>query len=695
MKEYRTEQIRNVVLLGHGGTGKTSLAEAAFFASGGTTRLGRVDDGTTASDFEPDEVKRKISLSLALIPCEWSSHKINIIDTPGYADFVGEVKSGIRAADIGVIVVDAVSGLQVGTEMAWRHADEARLPRVIFINRMDRENANFDQAVEQLQARYGKKIAPLMLPIGAQDGFSGVVNLLSGKAYIGDKGASADAPGDMADAIASAREQLLEAVAEADDDLLAKYLEGEELVEEELVAALRKGIASGVVCPVFAGSSTKSIGVTKFLDALVEDCPSPADLAPQTVTVNGADEQLTADPSGPLAAFVFKTAADQFVGRLNYLRIVSGTLRADSHVWNGNHKVDERLGQLIVLKGKTQDHAPVLVAGDIGAVAKLAHTLTSDTLCTKEHAVTLPQLDFPKPPFNLAVTPKGKADVDKLGPALHRIAEEDPTLNVHRDDTTGETIISGMGETHVEVAAEKMKRKFGVEVDLHAPRVPYRETVTMKVDSEYIHKKQTGGHGQYARVALTVEPNKGHGFEFVDKVVGGSVPRNFIPAVEKGVHEALNEGALAHFPMVDLRVTLFDGKDHPVDSSEMAFKIAGSQAVRQGALKANPVLLEPVMELKIRVPDGHTGDVMSDLNGKRAKVHGMSPEDDGTTIIDAEAPLAEVLRYATDLRSITQGRGSFEMQFHHYDEVPAHIAQKVIAEAQRARDAATHAHAHA
>ncbi len=690
MKEYRTEQIRNVVLLGHGGTGKTSLAEAALFSSGGISRLGKVDDGTTASDFEPDEIKRKISLSLALVPCEWADHKINIIDTPGYADFVGEVKSGIRAADLGCIVVDAVAGMQVGTEMAWANADKANLARVIFINRMDRENANFDQALSQLQARYGKKVAPLALPIGAQDGFAGIVSLIEQKAYLGEKGTPGDIPAGMADAVASAREQLVEAVAEADDDLLAKYLEGEELNVDELTGALKKGIASGIVCPVFAGSSARNIGVAKFLDALVADCPCPAEVAPRSATGASGEEQLTADAAGPFAALVFKTSADQFVGRLNYLRVVSGTLKADSHVWNANHNADERIGQLIILKGKTQDHAPTLVAGDIGAVAKLAHTVTGDTLCAKEHMLTLPPVEFPKPPFNVAVTPRGKADVDKLGPSLHRIAEEDPTLVVHRDEKTGETIISGMGETHVEVAAEKMKRKFGVEVDLHAPKVPYRETVTAKVESEYIHKKQTGGHGQYARVSITVEPNKGGGFEFVDKVVGGAVPRNFIPAVEKGVLEALHEGALAHFPMVDLRVTLFDGKEHPVDSSEMAFKLAGSQALKQGALKANPVLLEPVVEMKIRVPDSNTGDVMSDLNGKRAKVHGMSPEDGGTTVIDAEAPLAEVLRYATDLRSITQGRGSFEMAFHHYDEVPQHIAQKVIAEAQKAREAATH-----
>ncbi|MDP9236434.1 MAG: elongation factor G [Chloroflexota bacterium] len=687
MKEYGTQQLRNVVLLGHGGTGKTSLAEAAFFSSGGSSRMGKVDDGTTASDFEPDEVKRKISLSLALIPCEWSNHKINIIDTPGYADFAGEVKSGIRAADFGVVVVDAVAGVQVGTEMAWRRADEESLPRVIFINRMDRENANFQQALESLQARYGKKVAPLELPIGAQETFSGVVNLIDKQAYLGDKGVLGEVPADMAAAVDAAREQLVEAVAEADDDLLAKYLEGEDLTPDEITGALKKGIVSHFVYPVFAGSSTKNIGITKFLDALVADCPSPAEVAPKVAKSAAGEEALPGDPSAPLAALVFKTAADPFVGRLTYLRVVSGTLKGDSHVWNASHSVDERVGQLILLKGKTQDHAPSLAAGDIGAVAKLAHTVTGDTLCTKEHAVTLPAISFPRPPYNAAVTPKGKSDVDKLGPSLHRIAEEDPTLVVHRDETTGETILSGMGETHVEVAAEKMKRKFGVEVDLHTPRVPYRETVTSKVEQEYIHKKQTGGHGQYARVTITVEPNKGGGYEFVDKVVGGAVPRNFIPAVEKGVHEAMQEGALAHFPMVDLRVALIDGKEHPVDSSEMAFKLAGSQALKQGAMKANPVLLEPIVRMQIHVPESNTGDVMGDLNGKRAKVHGMSPEDGGITVIDAEAPLAEVLRYATDLRSITQGRGSFEMEFDHYAEVPAPMATKIVAEAQKAREA--------
>lgn len=679
MKDYTTEQIRNAVLIGHSSTGKTALSEAALFISGATTRLGKVEDGTTVSDYDPDEQKRKISISLSVLPCEWLGHKINVLDTPGYPDFVGEVISGIRAADFGIVVVDAVSGVQVGTELVWRHAEAAKLPRLVFVNRMDRENANFDQAVQQLQSMFGKRVAPLCIPIGSQDSFSGVVNVVDGKAYSGDKATPSDVPGDMAGAVAAAREQLVEAVAEADDNLLNKYLEGEELSADEITAALKKGIAAGIVIPVFAGSATKLIGVSKLLDAMIADCPSPTDLPP----VQAGGKELTANPAGPLAAFVFKTTADPFVGRLTYLRVVSGTLKGDSHVWNANHNVDERVGQLSIVRGKTQEHVAALVAGDIGAVAKLAHTVTGDTLCTKDQPVVLPPMQFPTPPFHVAVTPKGKEAVDKLGPSLQRIAEEDPTLVVHRDETTGETILSGMGEAHVEVAAERMKRKFGVEVDLHPPRVPYRETITTKVDAEYIHKKQTGGHGQYARVNITVEPNRGGGFEFVDKVVGGAVPRNYIPAVEKGVQEAMAEGVLAHFPMVDIRVTLFDGKDHPVDSSEMAFKLAASQALKQAALKAHPVLLEPIYRLRIRVPESFTGDIMSDLNTKRAKVHGMSPDEGGFTVIDAEAPLAEVLRYATDLRSITQGRGTFEMEFDHYEEVPAHLAQKVIAEAAK------------
>lgn len=685
MKEYHTERIRNLVLLGHGGTGKTSLTEAALFVSGAVSRLGRVDEGNTTSDYDPDEVKRKISINLSLIPCEWRDHKINLIDTPGYADFVGEVQSGVYGADAALIVVDASAGVQVGTESAWARADGRTLPRLVFVNRMDRENANFDQVLASLRGAFGKRVAPLQVPVGAQDSFQGVVDLIEMKAYTGDKAGEGPVP-DGID-IAAYREQLVEAIAETDDALINKYLEGEEISAEELRAGLSAGVASGAIVPVLAGSATRVLGIQPLLDALVALAPSPLQARPVVgKDASGAEVELMADPSGPLAALVFKTTADPYVGKLTFFRVFSGTFKADSQVWNQNRNAQERIGSVFVMRGKTQETVSQLFAGDIGAVAKLAETATGDTLTKRDRPITLPPVPFPQPPYSLAVTPKTKADLDKLGPALQRITEEDLTLRVHRDPDTGETILSGIGEAHIEVAAEKMKRKFGVDVQLAPPRVPYKETITTSSQAEYIHKKQTGGHGQYARVAIKVEPlPRGSGFQFVDQIVGGVVPRQYIPAVEKGVQEALQEGVLAHYPMIDVKVTLYDGKDHPVDSSEMAFKLAGAQALKKGASQANPVLLEPIVNLRVTVPESNTGDVMSDLNGKRAKVLGMSPQD-GMSVIEAQAPLAEVQRYATDLRSITQGRGSFEITFDHYEEVPAHLAQKVIAEAQKAAE---------
>jgi len=685
MKEYQTAQIRNVVLLGHGGTGKTSLSEAALFATGATSRLGRVDEGNTASDYDPDEVKRQISISLSLLPLEWDGCKINVIDTPGYADFLGEVKQGIAAADSAIVVVDAVAGVEVGTDLAWSYADERGLPRAVFVNRMDRENANFAAAVGQVRDRFGKRCVSLQLPIGAEDSFQGVVDLLEQKAYLGEKASEAEVPESLTADIASAREQLIESIAENDEALLNKYLEGEELSLEELRAALRQALCAGELVPVLAGSATKDIAVPRLLHAATTYLPSPVDRGAVTATdQTGADVELTADPAGPLAVLVFKTSADPYVGKLSYLRVVSGTLNGDSHVWNANRKVQERIGQLFHLRGKTQEQTPKLVAGDLGAVAKLAETATGDTLCNRDRPCQLPPIAFPTPSYSLAVFPKTKADLDKLGTALARIVEEDPSLRVRRDQDTNETVLAGLGESHIEVTAEKMKRKFGVDVELVTPKVPYKETITTSRQAEYIHKKQTGGHGQYARVAIALEPlPRGSGFEFVDKIVGGVVPRTYIPAVEKGVHEALREGVVAHYPLVDVRATLYDGKDHPVDSSEIAFKIAGSQALKKGAQEANPVLLEPIMNLRVTVPESNTGDVLSDLNGKRGKVLGMNPQGN-MTIIEAQVPLAEVQRYATDLRSITQGRGHYTMEFSHYEEVPAHIAQRVMAESQKA-----------
>lgn len=683
MKEYQTEQIRNIVFLGHGGTGKTSLSEAALFASGAINRLGKVDDGNTTSDYDPDEVKRQISISLSLLPCEWSGHKVNIIDTPGYADFLGEVKQGVRAADAALIVIDAVSGVEVGTDLAWGYADEEGLPRLMVINRMDRENADFGGAVSQIQERFGKKCIPLQAPIGSQDSFQGVVDLLEMKAFLGEKAEAGEVPESAGTDVAAYRDQLIEAIAETDDALINKYLEGEELSTDELRAALRGAIAGGAVVPILAASAGRNIAVPRVLETLTQYGPSPIDRGEIVAADDGNEVKLKADPAGPLAVLAFKTSADPYVGKLTYLRAVSGTLSGDSQVWNANRQAQERVGQLFHLRGKTQEQAAKLVAGDIGAVAKLGETLTGDTLCMRDKPVKLPPIAFPSPSYNLAVYPKTKADLDKLSTALARSTEEDPSLRVQRDPNTNESIISGLGETHIDVTAERMKRKFGVEVELVTPKVPYRESITTNRESEYIHKKQTGGHGQYARVAIRLEPlPKGTGFEFVNSIVGGAVPRQYIPAVEKGVHEAMQEGVLAHYPLVDVRVTLFDGKEHPVDSSEMAFKLAGAQALKQGAQQANPVLLEPIMSLRITVPESHTGDVLSDLNGKRAKVLGMTPHG-SLTVIEAQAPLAEVQRYATDLRSITQGRAYYTMELSHYEEVPAHVAQKVIDAAQK------------
>ncbi len=683
MKEYDSQNIRNLALIGHGSTGKTSLSEAMLFAAKAITRLGRVDDGTTTSDFDPDEIRRNISVNLSILPCEWEGTKLNLLDTPGYADFVGEVKCGLRAADAALIIVCAASGVQVGTEYAWAYSDERKLPRLLFINRMDRENADFFRTLAQLQAMFGQKCVALQLPIGAQASFQGVVDLMSMKAHLGEKGEVGDVPEELVEQAANLREKLVEAAAETDDALVTKYLEGEDLSEEELRRGLRAGIAAGSIVPVLTGSATKNAGVTLLMDAVCGCLPSPKDLA---VEVQNGDS-LAADPQGSLAALVFKTTADPYVGRLTYFRVYSGVLKADSQVWNVNKNVAERIGPLFFIRGKSQEQIERVVAGDIGAVAKLTETSTGDTLCSRERPVVLPGISFPEPAFSGAVSPKTKADLDKMGTALARIVEEDPTLRVTRNQDTAETILSGLGDSHVEVTVEKIRRKFGVDLELATPKVPYKETITAGGSAEYTHKKQTGGHGQYARVAIRVEPlPRGSGFEFVDKIVGGVVPRQYIGSAEKGVIDALSEGVLARYPLVDLRATLFDGKDHPVDSSDIAFKIAAAMALKKGAQEGHPVLLEPIMNMQIMVPEANTGDVMSDLNGKRAKVLGMTPQD-GQTVIEAQAPLAEVQHYAADLRSMTQGRGTYTMQFSHYEEVPAHVAQRIIEQAQKEQKA--------
>jgi elongation factor G len=679
MPKQGLESIRNVVLLSHSGAGKTSAAEAMLFTAGAIKRLGKTDDGSTTSDYEPDEVKRQISINLSVLPCQWQDTKINLLDTPGYADFVGEVKAALRVAEGAVIMACAASGVEVGTETAWRYCEEDALPRLIFINKMDRENADFNKTVAQIQAKFSPRCLPAQLPIGAQDKFEGVVDLLTMKAYTGTEGKEADIPEPLKSQAESYREKLIEAAAEADDKLIEKYLEGGELSQEELGSGLRQAVVSGKVVPIFTGSALKNIGFKLFLNAIHDYLPSAKER--KVVTISDSTKS-TVEPSAdaPLAALVFKTSADPYVGKLTYFRVYNGVISSNSHVWNANHKGAERIGQLFLLRGKNQEPVAQVGAGDIGAVAKLTLTNTGDTLSSQDKPLKIAPVEFPEPAFSLGVHPKTKADVDKLGAALTRMVEEDLTLRVRRDTDTNETVLSGIGESHLEVAAEKMQRKFSVGVTLETPRVPYKETITTGAKAEYKHKKQTGGHGQYGHVLLELEPlPRGSGNEFASKVVGGSIPRNYIPAVEKGVNEAFKEGVLAHYPIADLRATVYDGSFHPVDSSEICFKIAGAGALKKGLTEGQPILLEPIMNITVTVPEEFTGDIIGDLNTKRARVQGMNPGG-GINIIEAQVPLAEVLRYAIDLKSITQGRGSYKMAFSHYEEVPAHVAQKIIAE---------------
>lgn len=677
MKQYSPDTIRNVVLLSHSGAGKTTLSEALLFAAGAITRLGKIEAGNTVSDYDPDEAKRHISINLSILPCEWRETKLNLIDPPGYMDFVGEVRSAVRVSEGAVIVVAATSGIEVGTELAWGYADEAGLAKVIFVSKMDRENASFLKVVDQFRARYGTKCVPLQLPIGAYTDFQGVVDLLSMKAFIGADSLESAVPTDLADKAQELRAQIVEAVAETDDALMEKYLGGEELSQGELASGLQKAVAAGKVIPIMAGSGLQGVGAKELLNAAVDLMPAPS---ARHLLVDENSAFTGADANGSAAALVFKTTADPYVGKLTYFRVFAGAMDSNSQVWNVNQNAVERIGQLYMLRGKAQEAVSRVEVGDIGAVAKLGATVTGDTLTAQDKPVKLVPITFPAPIFNVAVHPKTKADLDKMGTSLARLTEEDPTLRVYRDPDTAETILSGMGDTQVDVAAERMQRKFGVGVELKPPKVPYRETITHGVKAEFKHKKQTGGHGQYGHVMLELEPlPQGSPNEFENRVVGGAIPKNYIPAVEKGVVEGYKEGVLAGYPVVGLRVAVYDGSFHPVDSSEICFKIAGSQALKKGLSDGGPILLEPIVKINITVPNDFTGDILSDLNTKRARVHGMNPQGDINTV-EAEVPMAEVLRYATDLKSITQGRGTYTLEFSHYEQVPAHITEKIMAE---------------
>ena len=679
MANYVPENIRNLSLLSHNGAGKTSLAEAILFTAKVVNRLGRVDDGSSTSDYDPAEQKRNISISLSVLPYEWLGKKVNLIDTPGYPDFVGEVRSGLRVSEGAVVVICAASGVEVGTEQAWSYLEENNLLRLIFINKMDRENADFARTVENIRSRFGRRCVPLQVPIGAHNDFQGVVDLIAMKAYTGTAGTDGDIPDSVQGLVETFREQMVEAAAEADDSLIEKYLGGEELSREELTDGLRQGMVAGKVVPILVGSATKNIGTSLLMDAICNYIPSPGERDVRVIGADGGEETVPPSQDSPLAALVFKTSADPYVGKLTYFRVYNGSISSNSHVWNTTKGEDERIGQLFTLRGKTQEPVPEITSGDIGAVAKLNVTGTGDTLGNQDNPVKIVPVSFPSPIFSEAVYPKTKVDLDKLGPSLTKLTEEDPTLHVHRNSTTNETIMSGLGDTQLEVAAEKMERKFGVSVDLETPKVPYKETIAATVNAEYKHKKQTGGHGQYGHVLLELEPlPRDSGREFGSKVVGGSIPRNYIPAVEKGFNEGVQEGVLAGYPVDDIKVTVYDGSFHPVDSSEICFKIAGAGAMRKGLADAQPVLLEPVMNISIRAPEEYTGDIIGDLNTKRAQVQGMNPED-GMNVVDAQVPQAEVLRYSIALKSITQGKGTFTMEFSHYQEVPAAVTQKVIA----------------
>jgi elongation factor G len=686
VKQYPADRIRNVALVSHGGAGKTSLAEAILFDAKATTRLGRVDEGNTVTDFDADEIKRRISVSTAVAPVEWRDTKINILDAPGYADFLGEVKSALRVADAAVVLIDASAGVEVGTEHAWRLVDERAIPRVIFINKLDRENSDFGRALDSARAAFGKAIGPIHVPIGSEKTFKGVIDLLAETAYTyADASGAAQSgpiPAELKEACDGYRRQLVEAIAEHDEELMLRYLDDEPISTAELISGLKACVLDGTVVPVLCGAGGSNRGVNLLLDAIVDYLPG-ADRTVEPATLNGAATEIKADPNGPLAALAFKTLADPHVGRVSFFRVYSGALKSNSQVLNTNKGETERLGQLFYARGKEHLNTDTITVGDIGAVAKLATVMTGDTLAEPTKPFIVNGIQFPSPSYSASVNPKTKTDLDKMGPALQRLAEEDPTLRVSRDPLTGETIVSGLGEPHVQIALDRMSRRFGVNIELGLPRVAYRETISGKTIAEYKHKKQTGGAGQYGHVFLELEPLPEADFEFGEKVFGGSVPRNFYPAVEKGVREGLESGPVAGYPVVNVRVTLTDGSYHAVDSNEMSFKIASKEAFKKGVLQAKPVILEPVVTLRVTVPDTYTGDVMSDLNTKRAHVSGMNPGANSSTTIEALVPAAEVQRYATDLRSITQGRGSFTTDFSHYQPVPAHVAEQIKAAAKQ------------
>src|SRR5215208_4627857 len=688
MAHKAADRIRNVALIGHRGSGKTSLHEALLFEAGVINRLGRVEDGTTTSDYEPDEQEREMSIGATVSSFDHDERKINLIDTPGEPSFIADTVAALRVADAAVVVVNGVMGVEVHTDRLWQRADSEGLARLVFVNMLDRERADFFRALESLQSAFGKHVVATEIPIGSEHEVRGVIDLVDMKAFVArgeDRGAPEpqDIPEELQAQAQEYREKLMDEVAENSDELMERYLEGEEIDHDEIVTVLKRGVTDGKIFPVACGVATKNLGTTRLLEALVEDLPSPAMRGALTaIGEDGEAIEIPPDEEGELIAYVFKTHADPYAGRLNYFRVCSGVLTADSQVTNATRRAKERVGQLLVSQGKEHQQVSELGAGDIGAVAKLKETRAGDVLADKDRRISFPPLDLPAPVMAFAFEPKTKGDEEKGASAIRRLGEEDPTLDVHRDPQTGEQIIAALTQIHVEVITDRMKERFGAEINLKPPRVPYLESIRKSAKAHGRYKKQTGGRGQFGDCHIELEPGEaGTGFDFVDAIKGGVIPKGFIPAVEKGIAEAMQHGTLAGYPVKDVRVTLYDGSHHSVDSSEMAFKIAGSMAFKQAMDQADPVLLEPIMLVTVTVPEDVVGDVVGDLNSRRGRPLGMEPKG-AATEIKAEVPMAEILDYAPDLRAITGGRGDYTIEFLRYEEVPSHIAQKVIAQSQ-------------
>ncbi|HHV46369.1 MAG TPA: elongation factor G [Tissierellia bacterium] len=685
MKTYQTEQIRNIALIGHGSCGKTTLTEAILFATGVTTRQGRVDDGNTVSDFNKEEIARKVSIGTSVIPIEYDNIKINFVDTPGYFDFVGEVYGALRASESVLILVDASAGVEVGTEKSWKYAEEYNLPRAIYVNKMDKENVEFNKVLDAITNQFGNKVVPFTLPIGEGVGFKGIVDVIEEVAYEynGKNSKKVDIPAELHSEIESIKDSLMEKVAETDEELMEKYFEGEAFTQEEIRKGIKAAIRNRDLIPVIIGSAEKTMGMDVLLNFIKNYMPNPAEIGSVVGYKDEEKVERKLDAKEPFSALVFKTIVDPFVGKLSIFKVLSGKITKDQEIYNSSKDENEKLGGLFVLRGKNQIEVSEIVAGDIGATSKLQYTQTGNTLCDKFNTIVYDKINYPKPTLYLAVEPKAKGDEEKISAALSRLTDEDPTFVVERNAETKQLLIGGQGNMQLAVIIDKLKNQFGVEVNLTKPKVAYRETIKGTASVQGKHKKQSGGAGQYGDVHIRFEPSE-KDFEFAEEVFGGAVPKNFFPAVEKGLRESLEHGVLAGYPVVNIKATLFDGSYHPVDSNEMAFKIAASLAFKKGMEQAKPVLLEPIMRVEILIPEEYMGDVMGDMNKRRGRILGMEPQGDGTQLVIAEAPQAELFEYAIDLRSMTQARGSFTMEFLRYEEVPANIAEKIIEEAKKA-----------